>query len=105
MAPQLRAMKGFSLRAESEWTARATTSLPVPLSPVSTTLALAGATFFTSSNTRCMAGPEPIMSVPGASAARRLRRSCTSRIVSFFSSARSSTTRSRDTSSGFSMKS
>jgi hypothetical protein len=85
--------------------ARATTSLPVPLSPAMTTLAFEGATRFTRSKTRCMAGPEPIMSVPGASAAMRRRSSWTSRIVSFFSRARSRTMRSRGTSSGFSMKS
>ena len=105
MAEQLSAMKGLSLRGDRLWMARATTSLPVPLSPLMTTLAVEGETFFTSSKTFCMAGPEPIMSVPGASAASRRRRSCTSRMVSFFSSARSSTIRSRGTSSGFSMKS
>ena len=33
MAAQLTATQGFSLRGEWEWIARATTSLPVPLSP------------------------------------------------------------------------
>ena len=105
IAPQFTATNGFSLRGERLWIARATISLPVPLSPLMTTLAFEGATFFTSSKTRCIAGPEPIMSVPGARAARRRRSSCTSRIVSFFSRARSSTSRRRGTSSGFSMKS
>ena len=85
--------------------ARATTSLPVPLSPVMTTLAFEEATRRTRSKTFRMAGPEPITSVPGASAARRRRSTWTSRSVSFFSSARSSTSRRRGTSSGFSMKS
>ena len=80
-------------------------AIPVALVAALLTLAFAGATFFTSSKTRDIAGPEPIMSVPGASSARRRRSSWTSRSVSFFSRARSRTTRSREISSGFSMKS
>src|SRR6266496_6464901 len=39
IAEQLRARNAFSFRGERLWMARATTSLPVPLSPVMTTLA------------------------------------------------------------------
>ena len=49
MAEQLSARNGLSLRGERLWMARATISLPVPLSPEITTLAVDGATFFTSS--------------------------------------------------------
>ena len=43
MAPQLMATKGAPLRAERAWIARATSSLPVPLSPVMSTVVLKSA--------------------------------------------------------------
>ena len=55
MAAQLMATNGLSRRGERLWMARATSSLPVPDSPVMATLALAGATFSMSSNTRRIA--------------------------------------------------
>ena len=47
-APQLRATKGRSFRGELTWMARATSSLPVPLSPVISTVLLVGAIVSTS---------------------------------------------------------
>ena len=52
MAPQLTATKGASRRGERAWMARATSSLPVPLSPVMSTVELVGATERTRSKTR-----------------------------------------------------
>ncbi len=40
MAPQLKLTKGLSARGESAWMARATSSFPVPLSPVTRTVEL-----------------------------------------------------------------
>ena len=98
------AMNGLSRRGERLWMLRATISLPVPDSPVMATLALAGATFSISSNTRRIALEAPMKSV--APICFSLRRStCTSRRVSFFSRARSMQTLSRAGSTGFSMKS
>jgi hypothetical protein len=56
MAPQLMAMKGPSLRRLPRCSARAMSSLPVPLSPVTSTVASVSATWFTRSNRSCM-GP------------------------------------------------
>ena len=42
MAPQFTATKGMAERGESSWMARATSSLPVPDSPVTSTVALVG---------------------------------------------------------------
>ena len=54
-------MKGFSARGLSAWMAFAATSLPVPLSPWISTVALLGATCRISSKTRSMAGDLPII--------------------------------------------
>ena len=91
-------------RVERLWMARATISLPVPLSPEMATLALEGATRSMSSNTRRM-GPDWPMNSVEPSCLRRRRSPCTSRMVSFFSSARSMQTFSRAVSSGLTMKS
>ena len=44
MAAQLTLMNGWSLRPECSWSARATSSLPVPLSPVMSTVVGVSAT-------------------------------------------------------------
>ena len=59
MAPQLTATKGRSVRGESSCKARAASSLPVPDSPMSSTLVLVEATLRRTSNTRCMGGDLP----------------------------------------------
>ena len=56
---------GMKRRGPAAWMARATTSLPVPLSPVMSTVASVGATISISSVTFFMAGLLPIISVPG----------------------------------------
>ncbi len=61
-APQFTATNGPSRRAPCVWMARATISLPVPLSPVSKTLAGASATRRTISITSCIAALFPTMS-------------------------------------------
>ncbi len=45
MAAQLKGTNGFWARGEQAWMARATISLPVPLSPVMSTLTVVRATF------------------------------------------------------------
>ena len=45
MAAQLILMKGCSFRALCRWMARAISSLPVPVSPVMSTVVIAGETF------------------------------------------------------------
>jgi hypothetical protein len=60
-AAQLTATKGFSLRGEFTWIARATSSFPVPLSPRTSTVAWLDDTWRRTSNTRCMALDWPMM--------------------------------------------
>jgi len=43
-APQFTATKGARARGDRSWTCRATISFPVPVSPVTSTVASAGAT-------------------------------------------------------------
>ena len=62
MAPQLMATKGWSRRSLRPWMVRATTSLPVPLSPVTSTVVRVGASFSTSWRTSRMAGESPRIS-------------------------------------------
>ena len=59
MAPQFTATKGMAARGESSWMARATSSLPVPDSPVRSTVVLVGATLRTWRRTSCSAGDDP----------------------------------------------
>ncbi|SCU74558.1 conserved hypothetical protein [Cupriavidus necator] len=56
IAPQLTAMKGPLRRALRSWTARATTSLPEPLSPTASMVTSVGATRSIWASKRCMAG-------------------------------------------------
>ena len=62
MAPQLMATNGPSARAPSRWMARATSSLPVPLSPRTSTAASVAASLRTAEKTCCMASLVPIRS-------------------------------------------
>ncbi len=99
-APQLTDTKGASLRGERVWMALATSSLPVPLSPVTSTVELVGATALISSNMAVMAGETPRM----RSSPWRLRNSALRRRFSSsrrsFSSAPRTTMRSSSTSKG-----
>ncbi len=61
MAAQLMGMKGLSARREHSWTARATSSLPVPDSPRMATVAVEGATRWISSRSCRIAGSLPMM--------------------------------------------
>jgi hypothetical protein len=54
MAALLTRMKGLPRRDDRAWMALATSSFPVPLSPVMRTLASVGAAFWISSRTRLM---------------------------------------------------
>ena len=60
-APQFTATNGRSLRGERTWMARATSSLPVPDSPVISTVLPVGAIVSTISNTCSMALLFPMM--------------------------------------------
>ena len=75
-APQLRATKGRSRRSELKWIARATSSLPVPDSPVMRIVLLVGAIVSTRSNTACMGLLRPMM-LENSDAERRARLSRT----------------------------
>ena len=61
MAAQLILMKGRSARDDRSWRARATSSLPVPLSPVMSTVEGVSATLAKTSNTPRIAVDPPIM--------------------------------------------
>ena len=72
MAAQLSLMNGPPARLEWSWMARATSSLPVPFSPVMSTRPLVGAVLLILSKMARMAGLEPIMAKsPPAAAVRR----------------------------------
>ncbi len=62
MAAQLTATKGPDLRAECSWMKRASSSLPVPLSPRTRTVAEDGAACVAISRTRRRAGLDPTIS-------------------------------------------
>ncbi len=102
IAAQLTLTKGFSARVLLPWMARATSSLPVPDSPVISTVALVGAARATASWTSPRAGEEPIIRLLPSVDILRVRFSSRSRRCSM-ALRRTSSTRSR--SSGFSMKS
>ena len=59
MAPQLMGIKGRSFRRLKAWIARATSSLPVPLSPVTNTGTSEEATFLMVANTCSIWGHWP----------------------------------------------
>src|SRR6185503_6101309 len=58
MAPQLMARNEFLRRCESSWIVRAAISLPVPLSPMRSTVASVGATRTILSYTSCISGAQ-----------------------------------------------
>ena len=60
-APQLTATNGRSRRSELKWIARATSSLPVPDSPPTSTVLLVLATISIVENTACIASLRPMM--------------------------------------------
>ncbi len=66
-------MKGASLRFESAWIAVATSSFPVPLSPVTRIRASVGATRLTRSRTASMASDDPTRFASGPSVPWRAR--------------------------------
>ena len=71
-APQLTLMNGPIARLLSRWIARATSSLPVPLSPAMNTVVSLAATFSTVRRTASIRSPAPTSSGkwPSASALR-----------------------------------
>ncbi len=77
--------KGFARRGERVCTARATSSLPVPLSPSMRMLASLGAALRRTSNTAAMAPEEPTIPsiATGSPAAGRRARSSSIRWRSF----------------------
>ncbi len=78
IAAQLTATNGPWLRRPRAWSARATTSLPVPLSPVTRTVASDAATRARRSSTSCIAGLLPMSSPQGAAASTACRSRATS---------------------------
>jgi hypothetical protein len=73
-AAQLTGRKGAPARVLRRWSARATSSLPVPLSPVMRTVVRLGATFSTRPHTAFIAWLSPTHSPPRPPL--RERRSC-----------------------------
>ena len=61
-AAQLTLISGLAARRLWEWIARAISSLPVPVSPVISTVASVGATRLTLSSTASSAGDRPTIS-------------------------------------------
>src|SRR5439155_462091 len=72
-APQWIGTNGRSARAERSWMARATSSLPVPLSPSTSTDESVGATRSTTRSTSCMRGLWVWMPLKGAAPGARAR--------------------------------
>ncbi len=89
-AAQLTATNGPAARLDAWCTARAATSLPVPLSPANSTVAWVGATLRIASTTAAIVG-SPQVNVAGASSSRARSRAATS---CRRSSARATTSRS-----------
>jgi len=104
MAPQLIATKGWLARGLSSCTARASSSLPVPLSPSSSTVTLVGATRSMVRFTFSMASLPVTIRCNGVGtlACASSRFSCSS---SYRRNARATTVRSTSISIGFSQKS
>ncbi len=85
-AAQFTLMNGLPARALPWWTAKATSSLPTPLSPRTSTVASLGATWPIKSNTTCIALEFPTM----LSGWKRSSSSCLSRLTSSSNRCRSS---------------
>ncbi len=62
-------MNGPSRRGLCRWISEATSSFPTPVSPVTRTAVVPGATRATSSSTSLSAGESPTIRLPGAAAA------------------------------------
>ena len=62
MAAQFTLTKARAARGECLWMARAMSSLPVPVSPVMSTVESVGATLATRARTACRAGEAPTIS-------------------------------------------
>ena len=101
IAEQFSGTKSFSLRGDRSWIARAASSLPVPVSPVISTVLRVGPTWRSSSNTGCIAGAAPISWPKPLSWAACSRRKRFSRREREWSSARRTTISSASTSNGF----
>ncbi len=112
MAAQETVTKGPSRRAPASWMARATSSLPVPDSPDTSTVASVPATLRTCSSTRCMGSERPTSpwgswsrSRSSSSASARPRSARAPRRSRAISIAFSTRARSTSGEKGFSMKS
>jgi hypothetical protein len=103
-AAQLTATNGRSRRGLAAWMDRATSSLPVPVSPVTSTVAWVGPTRSTRSRTRARPGLEPTIS-PTARLRTSRRRRAFSRTSSTLSVARATTERTWAGTKGLVMKS
>ena len=103
IAPQLIGTKGPAERAPRRWMAWAASSLPVPLSPSTSTGASTVATLRIEANTSCIRGLVP--SMPSKAEAVCCRSSRFSRSRAWSLSARRSTTFSSSTSIGLTKKS
>jgi len=88
-------------RAERSWMARATSSLPVPLSPSTSTAESVGATRSTTRITSCMRGLLVRMPAKGAAPGACARRAWLSRSSWPFSAALRTTTSSSSILVGF----
>ena len=64
MAAQFTSTNGIALRLLSWWRLRATSSLPEPLGPITSTRASVGATLEIISRICCIGSDSPIMSAP-----------------------------------------
>ncbi len=76
MAPQLMVTNGPSARGERWWISWAMSSLPVPVSPVTSTLTVVGATFSTVRKISFMASHAPMMLPKRISESRSLSSFC-----------------------------
>ncbi len=102
-AAQLSLTKGPLARGESAWMAAAASSFPVPVSPLTSTVTVVGATCSIMLRTRCMDGWSPTMlaRAEGSSGWIGVGRRVAMRSWTF-SSVRSMTETSAETSRGFS---
>ena len=92
--------RGLPARALAPWTARATSSLPVPDSPVMSTVASVGATVAMISRMALMAGLRPRISGPAAASLSWRRSSRFSTLMREWSTARCRVSRRASKSSG-----
>ena len=83
MAPQLTFINGPAWRTDMSWMAEAMTSLPTPVSPVTRTGLLVGATWRTRSMTWLNPKSAPIISWPEMRLSSPCRKRRSSSIISF----------------------